>query len=200
MKYTEELDQISYSLGISVASNLLSSGIREMNVEAFTEALRAAYAGEKPAISPGEANEILQQFFAKQQAEQGKHARERGQRFLRENKEKEGIITLPSGLQYKEITTGNGRTPRLTDKVKCHYEGRLLDGSTFDSSYRRGQPAEFPVNGVIQGWVEALQRMPVGSKWQLFIPSDLAYGERGTGHSIGPNETLIFDIELLDIV
>jgi FKBP-type peptidyl-prolyl cis-trans isomerase FklB len=200
MKYTEELDQVSYSLGLSMASNLLSSGVREMNVEAFTEALRAAFAGETPAISPREANEVLQQFFARQQAERGKSARENGQRFLRENQEKEGVVALPSGLQYKEITTGNGRAPRLTDKVKCHYEGRLLDGTVFDSSYRRGQPAEFPVNGVIQGWVEALQRMPVGSKWQLFIPSDLAYGERGTGQAIGPNETLIFDIELLDIV
>jgi FKBP-type peptidyl-prolyl cis-trans isomerase FklB len=117
-----------------------------------------------------------------------------------ENKQKEGVITLESGLQYKIITTGNGAIPKSTDSVKCHYEGRLINGMVFDSSYRRGEPAVFPVNGVIAGWVEALQLMPVGSKWQLYIPSELAYGSHGAGQSIGPNETLIFDIELLDIV
>jgi FKBP-type peptidyl-prolyl cis-trans isomerase FklB len=119
---------------------------------------------------------------------------------LQDNKTKEGVEVLPSGLQYKVIVAGEGAIPRASDKVKCHYEGRLVNGEVFDSSYRRSRPAEFPVNGVIQGWVEALQIMPTGSKWQLFIPPELAYGTRGAGQSIGPNETLIFDIELLDIV
>ncbi|MDR2414542.1 MAG: FKBP-type peptidyl-prolyl cis-trans isomerase [Odoribacteraceae bacterium] len=200
MKYSEELDQVSYCLGLGTASNLISSGVRTLNIEAFTKALSDAFAGEKPEIEPGDANKLLQQYFAKLQEGKGKAAREKGQLFLQENKTKEGVVELPSGLQYKIITAGKGTTPRYTDKVKCHYEGRLVNGEIFDSSYRRRQPAEFPVNGVIQGWVEALQIMPTGSKWQLFIPSELAYGSRGTGASIGPNETLIFDIELLDIV
>ncbi|MDR1274283.1 MAG: FKBP-type peptidyl-prolyl cis-trans isomerase [Odoribacteraceae bacterium] len=200
MKYTEELDQVSYCLGLSMASNLISSDVRALNVEAFTEALRAAYAGETPEIAPEEANKVLQRFFARQQAAKGKDAREKGSLFLRENKGKSGVTELPSGLQYRVIAEGKGNIPRGADKVKCHYEGRLVGGEVFDSSYRRKQPAEFPVNGVIQGWVEALQMMPVGSKWQLFIPPELAYGSRGAGQSIGPNETLIFDIELLDIV
>ncbi|MDR0544285.1 MAG: FKBP-type peptidyl-prolyl cis-trans isomerase [Odoribacteraceae bacterium] len=200
MKYTEELDQVSYCLGLGAASNLISSGVSALNVEAFTEALCAAYAGKTPEISPEKANALLQQFFAKQQKEKGKTAGEKGKRFLLENKTREGVTELSSGLQYKVITAGAGAVPRHRDKVRCHYEGRLVNGEVFDSSYRRGTPAEFPVNGVIQGWVEALQIMPAGSKWQLFIPPELAYGSRGAGNSIGPNETLIFDIELLDIV
>ena len=127
-------------------------------------------------------------------------ALEAGKAFLEENKKKEGVVVLPSGLQYKILTAGNGPKPKASDTVKCHYEGRLINGQVFDSSVRRGEPAEFPVGGVIQGWVEALQLMPVGSKWQLYIPSNLAYGTHGAGQSIGPNETLIFDVELLAIV
>jgi FKBP-type peptidyl-prolyl cis-trans isomerase FklB len=198
--YTEESDQVSYCLGLSMASHLISSGVHALNVEAFGAAVRAAYSGAKPAISPEEANKVLHRFFSKQQATTGEAARERGRVFLQENKAKEGIRELPSGLQYKVISPGTGAVPRANDTVKCHYEGRLVSGEVFDSSYQRKQPAEFPVNGVIQGWVEALQIMPTGSKWQLFIPSELAYGSRGAGQAIGPNETLIFDIELLEIV
>ena len=117
-----------------------------------------------------------------------------------ENKKKEGVVALPSGLQYKILTAGNGPKPKASDTVKCHYEGRLINGTVFDSSIRRNEPAEFPVSGVIAGWVEALQLMPVGSKWQLYIPSELAYGTHGAGQSIGPNQTLIFDVELLAII
>lgn len=200
MKYTEELDQVSYCFGLSIASNLISSGVYTLNVEAFSDALKTIYAGQQPDITPDAANEILSNYFNKLQDERGKAALEAGSLFLKDNAEKEGVIVLPSGLQYKVITTGNGNIPQATDTVKCHYEGRLINGAVFDSSYRRGEPAEFPVNGVIRGWVEALQLMPVGSKWELYIPSELAYGPHGAGQSIGPNETLIFDIELLDIV
>ena len=200
MKYTEELDKVSYCLGLSIASNLLSSGVNTINTEAFVDALRTVYAGQMPEIKPEEANQILQDYFNKLQNERGKAAKEAGEQFLNDNKNKEGVVTLASGLQYKIISAGNGAIPKSNDTVKCHYEGRLINGAVFDSSIRRGEPAEFPVNGVIAGWVEALQLMPVGSKWQLYIPSDLAYGPHGAGQAIGPNETLIFDIELLDIV
>ena len=200
MKYTEELDKVSYCFDLSIASNLLSSGVNTINTEAFVDAIRTVYAGQMPEIKPEEANQILQDYFNKLQNERGKAAKEAGEQFLNDNKSKEGVVTLESGLQYKVISTGNGAIPKSSDTVKCHYEGRLINGAVFDSSIRRGEPAEFPVNGVIAGWVEALQLMPVGSKWQLYIPSDLAYGPHGAGQAIGPNETLIFDIELLDIV
>jgi len=200
MKYTDETDKVSYSLGLSIASNLISSGVKTINAEAFQEAIRTVFAGEMPEIKPDEANKILQDYFGKIQKEQGNAAKETGEKFLAENKKKEGVVTLPSGLQYKILQTGNGPRPKASDTVKCHYEGRLTNGQVFDSSIQRGEPAEFPVNGVIAGWVEALQLMPVGSKWQLYIPSELAYGSHGAGRSIGPNETLIFDVELLAII
>lgn len=200
MKYTNEIDKISYSLGLSIASNMISSGVKTINADAFNDAISAVFAGQMPEITPDEANHILQDYFEKLQKEQGNTAKEAGEKFLAENKKKEGVVTLPSGLQYKILKEGNGSKPKATDTVKCHYEGRLINGQVFDSSIRRGEPAEFPVNGVIAGWVEALQLMPVGSKWQLYIPSEQAYGAHGAGQSIGPNETLIFDVELLDIV
>ena len=135
----------------------------------------------------------------KVQAEQGEKNMSEGPKFLEENKSKEGVVVLPSGLQYKVITEGSGKTPKATDKVKVHYKGTLLNGKEFDSSYKRNQPAEFPVNGVIKGWTEALQLMKEGSKWMLYIPSDLAYGARGAGGDIGPNATLIFEVELLEV-
>ncbi len=200
MKYTTEIDKVSYSLGLSIASNLISSGVKTINVEAFSDAISTAFAGIMPEITPDEANKILQDYFENLQNEQGKAAKEAGEKFLAENKNNEGVVTLPSGLQYKILQEGNGQKPKASDSVKCHYEGRLINGQVFDSSYRRGEPAVFPVNGVIAGWVEALQLMPVGSKWQLYIPSDLAYGKHGAGQAIGANETLVFDVELLEIV
>lgn len=200
MKYTNEVDKVSYSLGLSIASNLISSGVKTINAEAFNDAMSTVFAGNMPEIMPDEANNILQDYFEKLQQDQGKSAKEAGEKYLAENKKREGVVALPSGLQYKILTEGNGPKPKASDTVKCHYEGRLINGQVFDSSIRRGEPAEFPVSGVISGWVEALQLMPVGSKWQLYIPSELAYGAHGAGQSIGPNETLIFDVELLAIV
>lgn len=200
MKYSNDLDKVSYSLGLSVASNLISSGVNTINLNAFNDAMSTVFSGQMPEITPDEANRILQGYFEKLQDQKGQTAREEGQKFLEENKGKEGVISLPSGLQYKILKNGNGPKPKASDTVKCHYEGRLINGTVFDSSIRRGEPAEFPVNGVIAGWVEALQLMNTGSKWQLYIPSELAYGTHGASQSIGPNETLIFDVELLDIV
>lgn len=200
MKYSEELDRVSYCFGLSIASNLISSGVTTINAEAFNDAMTTVFAGNMPEIMPDEANNILQDYFEKLQKERGGKAKAAGEKFLAENKAKEGVVALPSGLQYKILKEGNGPKPKASDTVKCHYEGRLTDGTVFDSSIRRGEPAEFPVGGVIQGWVEALQLMPVGSKWQLYIPSELAYGSHGAGQAIGPDETLIFDVELLAIV
>ena len=191
---------VSYSLGLSFASNLISTGVKTINTEALTDALNTVFAGQMPEIMPDEANNILQDYFEKLQKKQGNAAKEAGEKFMAENKKKEGVVVLPSGLQYKILTTGNGPKPKASDTVKCHYEGKLINGQIFDSSIRRGEPAEFPVSGVIAGWVEALQLMPVGSKWQLYIPAELAYGTHGAGQSIGPNETLIFDVELLAIL
>lgn len=200
MKYNNEMDKVSYSLGLSIASNLISSGVKTINMEAFSDALSTVFAGKMPEIMPDEANNILQDYFEKLQKAQGDVAKEAGAQFLAENKNKEGVVTLSSGLQYKILKSGDGPKPKASDTVKCHYEGRLINGQVFDSSIKRGEPTEFPVSGVIAGWVEALQLMPVGSKWQLYIPSELAYGSHGAGQSIGPNETLIFDVELLAIV
>ena len=200
MKYTDELDKVSYSLGLSIASNLISSGVTTINAEAFIDGLNVVFSGKMPEIMPDEANNILQDYFDKLQQAKGKEAKAEGEKFLEKKKKKEGVVALPSGLQYKILTAGNGPKPKASDTVKCHYEGRLINGTVFDSSIRRNEPAEFPVSGVIAGWVEALQLMPVGSKWQLYIPSELAYGTHGAGQSIGPNQTLIFDVELLAII
>ena len=200
MKYTEEQDRVSYCLGLSIASNLITSGVKTIQVEPFMEALDAAFNGKMPELSPDEANKILQEYFMKSQEEQSGKSIETGKKFLEENGKKTGIVTTASGLQYEIMSEGNGEKPKGTDSVKCHYHGTLIDGTVFDSSVKRGQPATFPVNGVIAGWVEALQLMPVGSKWKLFVPSDLAYGAQGAGNLIGPHTTLIFEVELLEIV
>lgn len=200
MKYSSELDQVSYCFGLSIASNLIGSGVKTVNTEAFNDAMTTVFAGKMPEISPEDANKTLQAFFEKLQNERGGEAKAAGEKFLAANKGKEGVVTLPSGLQYKVLEEGKGDKPKSTDTVKCHYEGSLIDGTVFDSSIRRGEAAEFPVNGVIAGWIEALQLMNTGSKWQLYIPSELAYGAHGAGQAIGPNETLVFDVELLEII
>lgn len=199
MKYTEEKDKVSYCLGLSIASNLITSGVKTIQVDPFMDALDAAFNGKMPELSPEEANQILQEYFSKVQEEQASVAIEAGKKFLTENAKKEGITTTDSGLQYEVITEGKGDLPKGTDSVKCHYHGTLIDGTVFDSSVNRGEPATFPVNGVIAGWVEALQLMPVGSKWKLYVPSELAYGAQGAGNLIGPHTTLIFEVELLEI-
>ncbi len=200
MEYSNELDKVSYCLGLSVASNLISSGVTTLNGEAFTDAIGSVFRGKTPEITPDQANDILQAYFEKLQKKRGESSKIAGEKFLADNRTKEGVITLTSGLQYKILKQGQGAKPKTTDSVKCHYEGRLTNGTVFDSSIRRGEPAEFPVEGVIAGWVEALQLMNTGSKWQLYIPYELAYGEHGAGQMIGPCEVLIFDVELLEIV
>lgn len=194
------MDKLSYALGMSMASNLMNSGLKNIDVDSFVKAFTEIMDNKTPSMSPQEANQILQDYFTKQQDEMLNKNMEAGKAFLEENKKREGVVTLPSGLQYEVINEGDGAIPKATDKVKCHYHGTLIDGTVFDSSVQRGQPAVFGVNQVIKGWVEALQLMSVGSKWRLYIPSDLAYGKQGAGGSIEPNTTLIFDVELLGIV
>lgn len=194
------MDKISYALGISMAGNLKSTGIKNLNLEDLQKGFSDIFNGNKPEIAPEEAQKLLNDFFGKMQMEADQKNKEIGEGFLAENKLQEGVTTTASGLQYIVLKAGDGPKPKETDTVRCHYEGRLIDGTVFDSSIRRGQPMEFPVNQVIAGWVEALQLMPVGSKWRLFIPSELAYGEHGAGDVIRPNSALIFDVELLQIV
>jgi|SRR5690554_930707 FKBP-type peptidyl-prolyl cis-trans isomerase FklB len=193
------MDKISYAIGMSMASNLMNSGLRNIEVESFVKAFTEVMNNETTTISPEEANQTLQEYFSKQQEEMLNKNLEAGKAFLEENSQKENIVSLPSGLQYEVISEGSGEKPKATDSVKCHYHGTLLNGTVFDSSVQRGQPAVFGVNQVIKGWVEALQLMSVGSKWRLFIPSDLAYGSQGAGNTIEPNSTLIFEVELLGI-
>lgn len=199
-KITGELERFSYALGMSVASNLIKSGVKKINPETFLTAVNDTFTGEIPQLMPEEANEILEGFMKEANNGQAEGNLHEGLQFLEENKKKKGVSELPSGLQYKVMLQGDGELPLPSDTVKCHYHGTLIDGTVFDSSVERGQPAELPVNAVIPGWVEALQLMPVGSKWRLFIPPQLAYGEQGAGGVIQPNSTLIFEIELLEII
>jgi FKBP-type peptidyl-prolyl cis-trans isomerase len=198
-------EELSYVLGMDVGNSLKRFGA-EINLDIFMEALQKTLQGEETALTPQRAREIKQAFMQKrreQQAVERKAAGEKnlseGEAFLAENKTKEGVITTESGLQYQVVKEGDGPKPKATDKVSVHYKGTLLDGTEFDSSHKRGKPATFPVKGVIAGWTEALQLMPVGSSYKLFIPAKLAYGERGAGGQIGPNSTLIFEVDLLEI-
>ncbi|MDR2816222.1 MAG: FKBP-type peptidyl-prolyl cis-trans isomerase [Proteiniphilum sp.] len=193
------MDKLSYALGMSMASSLMNSGLKQIDVAAFVKAFTEIMNNAALSMSPQEANQVIEDYFSKVQDDMfGNNLRE-GEAFLAENGKKEGVVTLPSGLQYEVLQEGTGAKPKAADKVKCHYHGTLLNGRVFDSSVQRGQPAVFGVNQVIKGWVEVLQLMPVGSKWKLYIPSGLAYGEQGAGNSIEPNSTLIFDVELLGI-
>lgn len=194
-----------YSLGADIGKMLKQQGL-EVDVQAFTKGFADAMAGVPLALSEEEMRQVLQAFQQDAMAKQQEHRRaeaaankKAADAFLAENKGKAGVVTLPSGLQYKVLKEGTGATPKETDTVTVHYRGTLIDGTEFDSSYSRGEPATFPVKGVIKGWTEALQHMKVGSKWQLFVPPELAYGERGAGRAIGPNQTLIFEVELLGI-
>lgn len=196
---TTQIDSVSYSLGISVANNLKNSGFESIETDAMSSAFNDVFSGKEERITEEDANLLIQEYFLVLSEKKSQEASAEGSSFLVENAKKEGVITTSSGLQYEIITNGTGATPTETDKVTVHYHGTLIDGTVFDSSVDRGQPATFPVNGVIPGWVEALQLMNVGSKYKLYIPSDLAYGEGGAGGSIGPNATLIFEVELLSI-
>ncbi|MES2628776.1 MAG: FKBP-type peptidyl-prolyl cis-trans isomerase [Bacteroidota bacterium] len=196
---TPEQDKFSYSLGMDIGNNILSAGIETLSTEQFVKGITDVLGKKKTDLTKEEAANIIREYFTKIQAEAGSKKTAEGTKFLAENGKRAGVVTLPSGLQYEIITAGTGAKPTVNDQVTTHYTGKLINGTVFDSSVERGQPATFPVGGVIAGWTEALQLMPVGSKWKLFIPSNLAYGERGAGGSIGPNETLIFDIELISI-
>jgi FKBP-type peptidyl-prolyl cis-trans isomerase FklB len=194
-------DKVSYSFGLNVGFNLQRQKM-DLNPDAFMAGLKDALSGKQPQLTEEQVREVMTQF-QKDMDEKQKTAAQKnqtdGEKFLAENKNKPGVKTTASGLQYKVLKEGNGATPKPTDTVVVNYRGTLLDGTEFDSSYKRGQPATFPVNQVIKGWTEALQLMKAGSKYQLFIPADLAYGARGAGGEIGPNSTLIFEVELLDV-
>lgn len=194
------MDKLSYALGLSMGHNFLGSGIKSLNVEDFAKGVEAVYKQEKPEISFDEAKKIINEFFSNLQDEIAETNKQAGKEFLAENAKRSGVVVLPSGLQYEVLAEGKGRKPKVTDKVQCHYHGTLIDGQVFDSSIQRGTPAVFGVNQVIPGWVEALQLMPEGSRWKLYIPSDLAYGEQGVGGSIPANATLIFEVELIKIL
>ena len=195
-----QMDSVSYSLGVSVANNLKSSGFETIESSAISAAFNDVFSENDVKISEEDANALIQDYFMELSQKKSQEATNKGQAFLDENASKEGVVTTASGLQYQVLTEGQGAKPVASDEVTVHYHGTLIDGTVFDSSVDRGQPATFPVGGVIQGWVEALQLMNVGSKYKLFIPSNLAYGERGAGGSIGPNETLIFEVELEQVI
>ena len=195
------MDKFSYAIGLGIGQNLLSMGAKGIAVDDFAQAIKDVLEGNQTAISHTEARDIVNKYFAELEEKMNAANIEAGKKFLEENKKREGVVTLPSGLQYEVITEGNvGRYAKATDQVQCHYEGTLIDGTLFDSSIKRGQPATFGVNQVIPGWVEALQLMPEGAKWKLYIPSELAYGAQGAGEMIPPHSTLIFEVELLKVL
>lgn len=195
-----ELDKVSYSFGVNIAQNMKQQGMNEMNAEQLAKGLEDFLKGNELAISAEEGQGILQAYFKKLQDEQFGKNIEEGKKFLEQNAKRDEVTELPSGLQYEVITEGTGPKPKATDTVTTHYHGTLINGNVFDSSVQRGEPASFPVNGVIKGWVEALQLMPVGSKWKVYVPSELAYGANPhPGGPIEPHMTLIFDIELISI-
>jgi len=198
-------DKVSYIIGMEIGKNFKKQSI-DIDPDILTKGIKDAISGGKPLLTEQEIQENMVTFQKEMMAKQeelakklGENNKKEGEAFLAENKKKDGVKTLPSGLQYKVTKAGTGKKPKLTDTVTTQYRGTLIDGTEFDSSYRRGQPVSFPVTGVIPGWTEALQLMEEGAKWQLFIPPNLAYGERGAGRDIGPNATLIFEIELVSI-
>ncbi|RPJ06443.1 MAG: FKBP-type peptidyl-prolyl cis-trans isomerase [Deltaproteobacteria bacterium] len=201
----DQKDKVSYSIGMEIGKNLKKQSI-DVNPELLARGVKDAFSDGKALMTDQEMNEALVNFQKEMMAKQQEGAKKLGEKnktegeaFLAENKKKEGMITVPSGLQYKVMKAGSGKKPKATDTVTVHYRGTLIDGTEFDSSYKRGQPVSFPVNGVIPGWSEAVQMMEEGAKWQIFVPSNLAYGERGAGRDIGPHATLIFEIELISI-
>ena len=194
-----ELDSVSYSLGVNIGENIKTQ-FEDINLDNFEAGIKDVLEKDVEAkISDNQAQAIIQSYFSKKQQKQSESVIEEGINFLSENGKREGVITLASGLQYEVINDGTGPKPTIEDNVTTHYHGTLIDGTVFDSSVDRGEPASFPVGGVIKGWTEALQLMTVGSKWKLYVPYDLAYGERGAGPQIGPYSTLIFDVELISI-
>ncbi len=203
---TNEFDRLSYALGLSMGNNFRGSGIEKINVQDFADGVAVVYNGETPKMSFDEAKTVINEFFSALQEKQNKEAAamaelnaKAGQEFLAVNGKREEVKTTSTGLQYEVLEEGEGAQPTAGDMVTVHYTGKLIDGTVFDSSVERGEPATFGVTQVIPGWVEALQMMKTGAKWRLYIPSDLAYGPQGAGGVIGPNQTLIFDVELISI-
>ena len=201
------MDKVSYALGIGIGHQLANMGGSELNIDDFAQAVKDVLGGKDLKIKSTEALQIVQEFFAKQdekiqqqRAEADKMAKEAGEKYLAENAKKDGVITLPSGLQYQVLKEGNGKKPTAKDSVKCHYEGFLIDGTVFDSSIQRGEPAVFGLQQVIAGWTEGLQLMQEGAKYRFFIPYRLAYGEGGAGSSIPPFAALVFDVELIEVM
>lgn len=205
VKLESNIDSVSYAIGVLVGSNNLKQletapGGADINKEAMASAFRLASMGEEAVLTEEQANELVRKFFESAGEREAQKALEEGNKFLETNKAREGVTTTASGLQYEVITAGTGALPLATDQVRVHYHGTLIDGKVFDSSVDRGEPVVFGVNQVIPGWTEALQLMPVGSKWKIYLPSEIGYGERGAGGDIGPNSVLIFEVELLEIV
>ena len=201
------MDKVSYALGIGIGHQLANMGGQELNIDDFAQTVKDVLGGKELKIKSSEAQKIVQEFFVaqeekinKQRQEAGKMAKEAGEKYLAENAKKDGVITLPSGLQYQVLKEGNGKKPSAKDSVKCHYEGFLIDGTVFDSSVQRGEPAVFGLQQVIAGWTEGLQLMQEGAKYRFFIPYRLAYGEGGAGSSIPPYAALIFDVELIRVM
>ena len=201
------MDKVSYALGLGIGQQLAQMGATELNVDDFAQSIKDVLSGSELKVSHREAQQIVQDYFAKKEAamnaaraEQGKAAKEEGEKYLKENAKKDGVITTPSGLQYQVLKEGNGKKPTAKDSVKCHYEGFLIDGTVFDSSVQRGEPAVFGLQQVIAGWTEGLQLMQEGGKYRFFIPYRLAYGEGGAGAMIPPFATLIFDVELIEVM
>ena len=193
-------DEVSYALGLSIGQNFKASGIKAITSEDFIAGLQDALAEREPQMTTERAREVINQLFTRLQQEEAELNAAAGKEYQEIMRHKSGVVTLPSGLQYEIIKEGNGAKPKATDKVRVHYHGTLINGVVFDSSVERGEPAEFPLNAVIPGWTQILQLMPVGSKWRVVIPSELAYGSRGAGDVIRPNMTLIFEIELLEVI
>jgi len=194
-----EIDSVSYSLGLSVAENVKNQGLENINTEALLRAFEDVLGGSETMLSSSQANECLNLYFNKSTLAKANEQKKAGREYLEKNGTREGVVTLPSGLQYEILAEGSGEKPTINDQVTTHYHGTTIDGQVFDSSVERDQPASFPVGGVIKGWQEALQLMSVGSKWKLYVPSELAYGERGAGPKIGPHAALIFEVELISI-
>ena len=194
------MEKVSYALGLSLGNNLAGSGVNALDYAELAQGIQDVMEQKKPKMSYEEAQTVINDFFQSLQAAGSEKAQGEGIAFLEENSKRAGIVTLASGLQYEILSEGTGVTPKATDSVKVHYHGTLIDGKVFDSSVNRGEPATFGVTQVISGWVEALQLMPVGSKWKLFIPSELAYGAQGAGQAIAPHTALIFEVELLEIM
>ena len=193
------MDKISYALGLSMGQNLMGSGVETLNYQDLAKGIEDVLTHQQPKISYQEAQQVLGQFFQELEAKVAGAAKADGEKFLAENAKREGVIVTASGLQYEVLEPSLGQKPKATDTVRVHYEGTLIDGTVFDSSYKRGESITFPLNGVIKGWTEGLQLMSVGSKYKFFIPYQLAYGERGAGASIPPYAALIFTVELLGI-